>query len=65
MTLCLRLEFESVGFHGEEKNRIPGEKPVGQQRREPTTHIWGQLWDVVACDSPAYGTLVLKCFLKM
>ena len=29
----IELEFERVGFRGEEKTRVPGEKPLGAKER--------------------------------
>ena len=38
----VELEFENVGFWGEGKRRVPGEKPLGAKERTKTNsnHIW-------------------------
>ena len=38
----IELEFGNVGFRGEGKTGVPGEKPLGARRESTTnsTHIW-------------------------
>ena len=45
----IKLEFGNVGFWGEGKTGVPGEKNLLEQRREPTTnstHIWCRCRDM-------------------
>ena len=45
----IKLEFGNVGFWGEGKTGVPGEKNLSEQRREPTTnstHIWCRCRDM-------------------
>ena len=58
MALCLRLEFGSFSFQGEEKNGEPGDKPVGASGAN-------SVGCGCMCFTSVIGTLVLKCFLKM
>ena len=42
------FEFGSVGFRGEGKTRVPGEKPLGARERTDnnSTHIWRRRRDL-------------------
>ena len=44
----IELEFENVGFKGEGKTEVPGEKPLGERERTDntdSTYIWRRRQD--------------------
>ena len=53
------FEFGSVGFWGEGKTGVPGEKPLGA-KREPTTNV-SQMWRRYGCLKPGHIDVGDEC----